>query len=73
MVILEGSTRQCERIWSDNLQLPYTIKLEVISDQTGQDRTGQDRTGQDRTGQDRTGQGRAGQDRIGQDRTGQTD
>ena len=29
----ERSTRQCARIWSDNLQLPYTSKLEVICDQ----------------------------------------
>ena len=29
----ERSTRQCARIWSDNLQLPYTSKLEVIWDQ----------------------------------------
>ena len=30
----EWSTRQCAQIWSDNLQLPYTSKLEVIWDPT---------------------------------------
>ena len=29
----ERLMQQCERIWSDNLQLPYTSKLEVIWDQ----------------------------------------
>ena len=33
----KGSTRQCAHIWSDNLQLPYTSKLEVISDQATSD------------------------------------
>ena len=33
----ERSTRQCARIWSDNLQLLYTSKLEVIWDQTTSD------------------------------------
>ena len=28
------SSRQCAHIWSDNLYLPYTRKLEVIRDQT---------------------------------------
>ena len=31
---LEQSTQQCAHIWSDNLQLPYANKLEVIWDQT---------------------------------------
>ena len=30
----ERSTRQCARIWSDNLYFPYTSRLEVIRDQT---------------------------------------
>ena len=30
----ERSTGQCARIWSENLQLLYTSKLEVIRDQT---------------------------------------
>ena len=33
----ERSTRQCAHVWSDNLQLPYTSKLEVIWDQTTSD------------------------------------
>ena len=28
----ERSTRQCAHIWSDNLQLPYSSKLEIIWD-----------------------------------------
>ena len=30
----EPSTRPCARVWLNNLQLPYTSKLEVIRDQT---------------------------------------
>ena len=29
----EQKMQQCARIWSDNLQLPYTRRLEVIWDQ----------------------------------------
>ena len=29
--------RQCAQIWSDNLQLPYTSKLEVMRDQINPD------------------------------------
>ena len=40
MVYSELSTLQCAQIWSDNLQLPYASKLEVIWDQTTSDLIG---------------------------------
>ena len=79
----EPSTRQCARIWSDNLQLPYTRRLEVIWDQItsnflvynpqlphGRHDHGDSGKHGGSSGQDRTGQDKTGQDGTGRDGTG---